>query len=41
MDVNILSNTDIFAYTIQQPGQMENLANRVLSNGIDLYRKER
>jgi tetratricopeptide (TPR) repeat protein len=35
-----VSNTDIFSATIQQPAQLETLANGALSKGIDLYMKQ-
>ena len=40
MDVSQVSGTDIFSYTVAQPDQLEALANRILSNGIDLYTKK-
>jgi tetratricopeptide (TPR) repeat protein len=39
MDVNRLSGTEIFNYTVPQSSQLESLANSALSNGIDLYSK--
>lgn len=35
-----VGNTDIFSATIQQPAQLETLANGALSKGIDLYMKQ-
>ena len=35
-----VSNTDIFSATIQQPAQLESLANAALSRGIDLYMRQ-
>jgi tetratricopeptide (TPR) repeat protein len=35
-----VGNTDIFSATIQQPAQLESLANNALSKGIDLYRHQ-
>jgi tetratricopeptide (TPR) repeat protein len=35
-----VSNTDIFSATIQQPAQLESLANGALSKGIDLYMRQ-
>jgi tetratricopeptide (TPR) repeat protein len=40
MDVSQVNGTDIFTYTVPQADQLENLANRALSNGIDLYTKK-
>jgi len=40
MDVNQLSGTEIFSYTLPQTAQLESLANSALSNGIDLYTKK-
>jgi Flp pilus assembly protein TadD len=40
MDVSQVDGTDIFSYTLPQPGQLAGLANRALSNGIDLYTKK-
>lgn len=40
MDVNQLSGTEIFSYTLPQTAQLESLANSALSNGIDLYSKK-
>jgi tetratricopeptide (TPR) repeat protein len=40
MDVSQVSGTDIFSYTVPQASQLEGLANRALSNGIDLYTKK-
>jgi tetratricopeptide (TPR) repeat protein len=40
MDLRGVSNTDIFSATIQQPAQLESLANGALSKGIDLYMRQ-
>lgn len=40
MDLNQLSGTEIFTYTLPQTAQLESLANSALSNGIDLYSKK-
>jgi len=40
MNLTGISNTDIFSATIQQPAQLESLANGALSLGIDLYMKQ-
>jgi tetratricopeptide (TPR) repeat protein len=39
MELLGVGNTDIFSATIQQPAQLESLANNALSKGIDLYRR--
>ena len=35
-----VGNTDIFSATIQQPSQLESLANNALKKGIDLYMRQ-
>lgn len=40
MEFLSIGNTDIFSATIQQPAQLESLANGALSKGIDLYRRQ-
>ncbi len=40
MEFLSVGNTDIFSATIQQPAQLESLANNALSKGIDLYRRQ-
>jgi len=40
MELLSVGNTDIFSATIQQPAQLESLANNALSKGIDLYRRQ-
>ena len=35
-----ISDTDMFSSTIQQPAQLESLANNALSRGIDLYMQQ-
>ena len=40
MEFLSVGNTDIFSATIQQPAQLESLANGALSKGIDLYRRQ-
>ena len=40
MEFLSIGNTDIFSATIQQPAQLESLANNALSKGIDLYRRQ-
>jgi tetratricopeptide (TPR) repeat protein len=40
MDINQINSPDIFSYTVPQSGQLESLANRALSSGIDLYTRK-
>jgi Flp pilus assembly protein TadD len=40
MEFLSVGNTDIFSATIQQPAQLESLANNALSKGIDLYQRQ-
>ena len=40
MEFSGVGNTDIFSTTIQQPQQLESLANGALSKGIDLYMRQ-